>query len=185
MAAFDTLVARYADRVYSYAYQMLGDVETARETTQDIFLRIYTHIDRFRRESSFSTWLFTIASSTCKNARNYNSIRAKRRYDNKRDKSDPESRLSILDIVPDNSHSPELVTDRRDTAAIVKTCIAELPEHYRQVITLKDINELSYEQIAGVIGCEIGTVKSRLARARLLMREKLVKQGIVGPGGEA
>lgn len=183
LAAFDTLVERYQDRVYGYACRMLGDPETAREVAQDIFLRTYRYLGRFRGEAKFSTWLFTIVSSTCKNAASYYGLRARHRMDDRPANDIDGERTTLLERVPDSEMSPDTVFGRRDTRMMVREAISRLPEHYRQVIVLKDLNDFSYDEIAKIVGCKVGTVKSRLARARLLAREELTRVGLVGPEG--
>ncbi len=183
LAAFDTLVERYQDRVYGYTCRMLGDPETAREVTQDIFLRVYRYLDRFRGDSKFSTWLYTIVSSTCKNALSYYGLRAKHRADDRPANDIDGERTSLLDRIPDKTLSPDVVAGRSDIQAMVREAISKLPEHYRQVIILKDINGFSYDEISRIVDCKVGTVKSRLARARLIAREELTKAGLAGPEG--
>ncbi|MFC1474486.1 sigma-70 family RNA polymerase sigma factor [bacterium] len=182
LEAFDQLVLKYQDRVYSYACRMLRNPETAREVTQDIFLRAYRYIKSFRGDSKFGTWLFTVASSTCKNALAYHGLRA-RHAANLYVENDEGQELSLMEKIPDNSHAPEQGAERAELQRVVRNTIAELPEHYRQVVTLKDINGFSYEEISKIVGCRTGTVKSRLARARLMLRENLTQAGIMGPEG--
>lgn len=183
LAAFDTLVERYQDRVYGYTCRMLGDPETAREVTQDIFLRTYNYLDRFRGEAKFSTWLFTIVSSSCKNALSYYGLRAKHRADDRPANDIDGERTTLLERIPDKTQSPDVVAGRSDIQEMVREAISKLPEHYRHVIILKDINDFSYDEIAQIVGCKVGTVKSRLARARLLAREELTKAGLTGTEG--
>jgi len=184
LEAFDLLVGRYQDRVYGYTCRMLGDPETAREITQDVFLRAYRYLGRFRGDAKFSTWLFTIVSSTCKNAQSYYGLRARHSADLSRNTEPGEQGPDgPFEKISDRKHLPEEAVEQRELGNLVKKSLSELPEHYRQVITLKDINDFSYHEIAGIVGCRVGTVKSRLARARLLMRESLTKAGVLGPEG--
>lgn len=178
--AFDQIVTRYKDRVFTYACRMLGDPETADETTQDIFMRAYRYLDHFRGDSKFSTWFYTIVSSTCKNAAKYHGLRSKMRENNTQEtedgrNSDPVERLKS------DAFAPEVSLDRGEIRNMVRESIQSLPEIYRQVIVLKDINDFSYEEIGKILNCELGTVKSRLARARMMMRDKLNAAGVIGP----
>lgn len=178
-AAFDHIVSRYKDRVYSYACRMLGDPETAGEAAQDVFLRAFRYMDRFRGDAKFSTWFYTIVTSTCKNAAAYHGYRAKRR-----EASAPNAENGAapdpVDRVPDLSMAPETLVERLDTRRAVRRAIESLPELYRQAIVLKDINDMSYEEMTRILNCRLGTVKSRLARARAMLREKLTGTGLFG-----
>jgi len=178
--AFDQIVARYKDRVFTYACRMLGDPETADETTQDIFMRAYRYLDHFRGDSKFSTWFYTIVSSTCKNAAKYHGLRSKMREDNAPVNEDGPG-IDPVERLKSDTFAPEPALERDEIRSLVRTSIQSLPEIYRQVLVLKDINNFSYEEISKILECELGTVKSRLARARLMMREKLSAAGVIGP----
>ncbi len=178
--AFDLIVARYKDRVFSYARRMLNNPDTADEIAQDIFMRAYRYLDHFRGDSKFSTWFYTIVSSTCKNAAKYHGLRSRSREEYSPG-SDGELPSDPLDRVPSDVFAPEPNVERIETRRTVQDAIRELPDIYRQVVVLKDINDFSYEEIARILECELGTVKSRLARAREMLRDKLTAAGIVGP----
>jgi RNA polymerase sigma-70 factor, ECF subfamily len=178
-AAFDTIVERYKDRVFSYACRMLGDAEIARETAQEIFLRAYRYIDRFRGDSKFSTWFYTIVTSSCKNAAAFYGYRA-RHSDHRAPAFEDGSPADPIDRAPDFSFAPHVIVSRRDIQRTVREAIESLSEPYRQTIVMKDINDLSYEEMAKIMNCQLGTVKSRLSRARLMMREKLAAAGLSG-----
>ncbi|HOX28914.1 MAG TPA: sigma-70 family RNA polymerase sigma factor [bacterium] len=176
--AFDVIVSRYKDRVFSYCMRMLGDPETATETAQDIFMRAYRYLDNFRGDSKFSTWFYTIVSSTCKNAASYHGLRARHREDSHAENEDGEYQ-SPVDRLQDASLAPELNFERRELARTIRSAIDTLPDSYKQVIVMKDINDFSYEEISNILNCKIGTVKSRLARAREMTRERLLKSGLL------
>lgn len=180
MRAFDALLARYENRIYNFSYRMVGDAQNARDLTQDIFLRAFRYLNNFRGDGKFSTWLFTIASSTCKNALAYYSIREKYAQ---RDFYDPEGEggRESLQLVPDFTNAPEPAAMRSATAEALRQALARIPENYRKMIVLRDVNDFSYEEIARITGVSLGTVKSRIARGRLLLREKLIGLGCFGP----
>lgn len=183
MQAFDCLVLKYQDMIYSYSYRMLRDPETAREITQDVFMRAYRYLNGFRGDSKFSTWLFTIASSTCKNALSYYGLRARHAAETHRSDDDEDGApTSLVERLPDTTSAPDIEMERSELAEVVRAAIEELPEHYRKVVTLKDINGFAYEEISEILGCRVGTVKSRLARARLMLRESLTKSGLMPEG---
>lgn len=179
MRAFDMLLAKYENQIFNFSYRMLGDYQNARETTQDIFIRAFRYLGNYRGEGKFSTWLYTIASSTCKNALAYYNIREK--Y-TQRPHSNPEQDQAVdpIQLVPDYSRSPEPAAMRSATSEVLRHALDQIPESFRRVIVLRDVNDFSYEEIARVTGCSLGTVKSRIARGRLLLREKLVSLGFPG-----
>jgi len=179
-AAYDEIVNRYKDRVFSYACRMLGDPESANETAQDVFLRAYRHLGRFRGDAKFGTWFYTIVSSTCKNAYAYNARRA-RHAEPRAATGEDGPIFEALDRAPDATFAPHLIVSRRDVARIVRDAIDGLPEPYKSTIVMRDVNNMSYEDISRVMNCRLGTVKSRLARARLMMREKLAGTGVLDP----
>ena len=178
--AFDQIVARYKDRVFSYARRMLGDPDTAEEIAQDIFMRAFRYLDHFRGDSKFSTWFYTIVSSTCKNAAKYHGLRARIR-EKPSPVTDGDRPADPVDRLPSDMFAPEHAVVSIETRRAVQDAIRSLPDIYRQTVVLKDINDFSYEEIARILNCELGTVKSRLARARQMLREKLTTAGIVGP----
>jgi RNA polymerase sigma-70 factor, ECF subfamily len=182
MRAFDMLLERYENRMFNFIYRMLGDYQNAQEVTQEVFLRAFRYLGNFRGESKFSTWLFTIASSTCKNAIAYYHIREKYQHKAPRD-TDTQQELDPLQIVPDYTSAPERHLDRAATSELLVQALNELPDNYRKVIVLKDVNDFSYEDIGGILGIPAGTVKSRLSRARLLLREKLTRLGCLSLDG--
>lgn len=182
LQAFDQLVLKYQDLVYAYTCRMLRNPETAREITQDIFLRAYRYLKGFRGDSKFSTWLFTIASSTCKNALSYYGLRARHAAEIHRNEDEEGNSTSLMDRIPDATFSPDVEAERAEQIEMVRKSIEELPENFRQVVSLKDINGFAYEEIAEIIGCKVGTVKSRLARARIMLRENLIKAGVMPEG---
>lgn len=182
LQAFDQLVLKYQDLIYAYSCRMLRNPETAREITQDIFLRAYRYLKGFRGDSKFSTWLFTIASSTCKNALSYYGLRARHAAEIHKGEDEEGNSTSLMDRIPDTTFSPDVEAERAEQIAMVRKSIEELPENFRQVVSLKDINGFAYEEIAEIIGCKVGTVKSRLARARIMLRENLIKAGVMPEG---
>jgi RNA polymerase sigma-70 factor (ECF subfamily) len=182
MRAFDMLVQRYENRVFNFTLRMLGDYQNSREVTQDIFLRAFRYLGNYRGDGKFSTWLFTIASSTCKNAIAYYRIRDKYKQ---HVAQDPEQtgELDPLALVPDETDAPERKLEQNTLSAMLTEAIKDLPETYRKVIVLKDVNDFSYEEIGEIVSIPLGTVKSRIARARLLLREKLTQMGCLEAGG--
>ena len=165
MAAFDKLVEEYNKRVINIAYSLLSDREDALDAAQEVFVKVYKNIGSFRGESTVSTWIYRITKNVCTDI-----LRKRRTTIISLDNDDDESpRLEIAD----ESTSPEQVAERNEKIAIVRKAIATLDENQRTLVTLYDINGLSYEEIAAILKCPLGTVKSRLYRARESLRKIL------------
>jgi len=161
--AFAQLVRRYQDRVYGMCYRWLGDAATAEEVAQEVFIALFKSLDRFRGESSLSTWVYRITVNHCKNRKTYQRRRAWDRHEplegNPRDdKPDRE--------IADPSSETDDGAMQEEASVLVKDALASLGEEQRQIIILRDIEDMDYEDIAEVLGVPRGTVKSRLHRAR-------------------
>lgn len=177
IAAFDLLMRDYESKIFNYVYKMLGHREEAKETTQDIFFKIYTHLQQFRGESSFSTWLFNIVVNTCKNKLEYKNVRDKYSIEKNINLEKNSNIVNCLENIASNAKSPEHLCEMRELQQLIKSAIEELPEHYKTVIVLRDISGFSYAEIARILQCPVGTVKANIARGRLLLREKLDSVG--------
>ncbi|MBI4493473.1 MAG: sigma-70 family RNA polymerase sigma factor [Chloroflexi bacterium] len=169
-ASFNALVLAYQRQVYNLAFRTLGDADGAADATQDAFLSAYRALRSFRG-GSFRAWLLRIAVNAC-----YDRLRRQRRQP-----ADSLERLveSLGDaaLAPDPAPGPEPAALGAETAAHLQASILALPEEQRVVVVLSDVQGLSYEEIAAVLGLSLGTVKSRLSRARAKLREYLVARG--------
>ncbi|MCC6318138.1 MAG: sigma-70 family RNA polymerase sigma factor [Gemmatimonadaceae bacterium] len=161
--AFQELVDRYQTRLLNFIYRTIGDRERAEDLVQEVFIRVYRHLHRFDRSKKFSTWIYTIASNLAKNelrnrSRNplvlFQAIR-KTWQDDERPLQfeDPQGR-------------PDDLYRKRHLKELVDDSVGRLPEHHRQVFVLRELEGKSYEEIAEITKCNLGTVKSRLNRAR-------------------
>ena len=160
------LVERHHNLVYNTAYRMLGDAGNAEDATQTAFIRAYRSLSRFRGKSAFSTWLYRIVSNVCLD------ILRTRRGDTvglevSHDGDDEVQQRSL----PDESAEPAANVERSELQRVVHRAISQLPEDYRMVLVLYDITGFSYEEIAGILQIPLGTVKSRLNRARLALKD--------------
>lgn len=169
IAAFESLIEAYEARIYNLAYRMLGNPEDARDAAQETFLKAYSALRRFRGDSSFSTWIYRIARNSCLDA-----IRTRKRsrtysLDDPVDTGDGEVTRQIEGDLP----SPDEVILTRERQTVINDALAELPDHHRSVLVLRDIEGFSYEEIAEVLEVKLGTVKSRLYRARSALHERL------------
>jgi RNA polymerase sigma-70 factor (ECF subfamily) len=172
--AFEMLVRRYQGWVFTLALRMLGDRGEAEDMAQEIFLKAYRGLKRFKGASRFSTWLYAIASHHC-----LNQLETRRRRPrphgqagDRRDhaESDPPA---AVDRLADQAPHADALLERMDLARIVQAELANLTAEHRIILVLRDIQGLSYEQIARTLRLELGTVRSRLHRARMEMRARL------------
>lgn len=170
--AFDLLVPRYQDRIHNVVYRLIGDRHRAEDLAQDAFAQAYRHLDRFKGESSFYTWLYRIAVNLCLSHRRRLSTRMAGRTLSIFRKPDSTFREPTIDLA-DRREEPGRVIDQREMGSQIQEAIGTLEDSLRQVVVLRDIEGHSYEAIADMIGCPIGTVRSRLHRARGLLQERL------------
>ena len=169
---FDELVIKYKDKIYNLCYRLMGNAEDADDSAQEAFVKAFKSLKDFRMEASFSTWIYRIAVNECKNKL----TSLKHKYSKKTvsiDQTKETERGSIMTEIRDNSISPadEIVNNERKL--LVQEEINRLPEDQRAVIVLRDIDGLSYEEIAKITGDNSGTIKSRISRARLRLKDKL------------
>lgn len=161
--AFAQIVSRYQVRLLNFVYRMIGDRERAEDLVQEAFLRVYRHLERFDRSRKFSTWVYTIASNLAKNELRNRSRSPLVNFEQARPRNDDEPRT--LDF-EDSATRPDDLYERRHLRALVDQTVARLSSHHREVFVLRELEGKSYEEIAEIMHCNLGTVKSRLNRAR-------------------
>ena len=173
--AFAWLIAQYSQPVYSLVYRMLDDPSDAADTTQEVFIKVFRGIPRFNADSSLKTWIYRIALHEASNQRRW-WFRHKRRetpIDPDPDDHGERGSLALKDMLVDDAKSPlEYVYDE-ELRARVELELKSVAEPYRTAVILRDIEDLSYEQIAEVMEVSLGTVKSRLVRGRDALRKRL------------
>lgn len=170
--AFETLVLEYEKNVYNIALRMTGNSEDAADMTQEAFIKAYNSLQSFRGDSKFSVWLYRIVSNVC-----LDFLRSKnRRPTVSLSVEDDDGEDAQLDVA-DESQSPELLLDRKLTRDSVCRGLDSLPPDYRQILLLREIQGLSYDEIAQALGLEVGTVKSRIFRARKRLCTFLIDDG--------
>ncbi len=172
VAAFDRLVLKHKDKLFNLVYWFLGDYQEANDCAQDTFIKVFKSINTFRFESAFSTWLYRIAMNTCKNRFKSLAFRWRKMtvpLENPEGSGDVNPCFEIRDNAP----SPVNQLEKKERRLLIQKAIYSLPEAQKQVVVLRDIQGLSYEEIADITGLNLGTVKSRLARARLALRNRL------------
>ncbi len=161
--AFQELVERYQTRLLNFIYRTIGDREKAEDLVQEVFIRVYRHIHRFDRSKKFSTWVYTIASNLAKNELRNRSRNPIVLFQTIKNNWEDEDRPLQFE---DSSSRPDDMYRKRHLRALVEESVAKLPEHHRQVFVLRELEGKSYEEIAEITDCNLGTVKSRLNRAR-------------------
>ena len=174
-AAFEEMVSRYWDRIYSMVLQLLRNPQDAEEVTQDAFIRAHRGLANFRGDSAFSTWLYQIATNLARNRYWY-------WWRRRRDKSvsidaplGAENDLTLADVIPAEVESPDDITVTQEFVDRIGGAMERLSAKHREILVLRNIKNLSYEEIAVILGISVGTVKSRIARARESLRSRLTE----------
>ena len=166
--AFEELVDRYQTRLLNFVYRTVGDRERAEDLVQEVFIRVYRHLHRFDRSKKFSTWVYTIASNLAKNELRNRSRNPLVLFQTVKKNWDDEDRPLQFE---DTTSRPDDMFRKRRLREVVEQSVAQLPEHHRSVFVLRELEGKSYEEIAEITGCNLGTVKSRLNRARTSFAE--------------
>lgn len=176
---FDILVDRFKMRLFNYLFRMVGDRDEAEEIAQETFVKAYINADKYKTIAKFSTWLYTIATNLVRNR-----IRSKKRapqmlslWSRGWDSEGDEKQIDIAD----ESRTPDAISNDSELSEIINNAIGQIPEKYRTSFVLREINQLSYEEIAAATGLKLGTVRSRINRARNYFRklvEPHVEKGI-------
>jgi RNA polymerase sigma-70 factor, ECF subfamily len=171
--SFEELVAKYERKIFNLIYRQVGNYEDAADLTQETFINAYRAFDRFRGESKVFTWLCQIALNGCKN-RFRQRDRMKPITGPSLDEGigDAEGEPSPRDV-PDWSNAPDKLYERKELTEQVQEAIARLPDEYRTVVLLRDLQHLSYQEIADATGLTLENVKTRLHRGRLMLRRRL------------
>jgi len=160
--AFNELMGRYNRRIVNYVYRIIGDRDRAEDLLQDTFIRVYRNIDRFDQNRKFSTWLYTIATNLAKNELRNAGRNPLMYFQNLFFRKEDQKMFEVVD----QAEKPDDQLYRRQLKDLVAKAVEKLPERHRLVFTLRETEGKSYEEIAEILDCNIGTVKSRLNRAR-------------------
>ena len=174
--AFEGLVKEYEKNVYNLALRMTGDPEDAADMAQDAFIKAYSSLSSFRGDSKFSVWLFRIASNLC-----LDFLRSRKRRPTVSLSVENDEGEDMEFEIADESQSPETLLEQKLTREAVRCGLDSLPPEQRQILLLREIQGLSYEEIAQVLELESGTVKSRIFRARKRLSAFLLREGNI-PG---
>jgi len=177
---YDVLVERYKIRLFNYLYRLTSNRDEAEEIAQEAFVKAYIHADKYKTIAKFSTWLYTIATNLVRNR-----VRSRSRAPQlislwTRGWNDGEEERAI-EIEDNTRRTPDEEINDAELSGIINRAIAGIPEKYRESFVLREINELSYEEIAAVTGLKLGTVRSRINRARNYFRQlvaPVIEKGI-------
>jgi len=171
--AFSALVAKYYKKIYNLAYRFVGDSEEANDLAQEIFTAAYQNLKKFRGDAKFSTWLFQIATNRGKNKFKY--LKRRGYFANRGQTESEDERESFQRTIPDFSTNPETMLASKQIQKVVQDAINDLDPDHKEIVILRDIEGFSYEEIAEILNLPEGTTKSRLHRARMVVKEKLKK----------
>ena len=167
-AAFEELIRQYEKKVYTLCFRMCGNSEDAEEAAQDAFLALWRGIDRFRQESSLSTWIYRLATNAC-----IDTLRRRKKQSGSVSLDDEELFVDAVDTSP----QPQETVEHREAQKLLQEGLPALPEQDRKLLILREIEGLSYTEIAESASIELGTVKSRISRGRSLLRNFLSGNG--------
>jgi RNA polymerase sigma-70 factor (ECF subfamily) len=174
--AFNELVRAYEQRVFRLLFRMLGRRDEAEDMAQEVFVQVFKAIGTFRGDSKLGTWIYRIAVNLCKNRIKYLS----RRHAGEEAELEPQAERAPLNegkgVTLGESARPDHEAEGREVERLVKICITDLEPDFREVLVLRDVEDLTYEELCQVTGLPDGTVKSRLHRARGMLREAVERK---------
>jgi RNA polymerase sigma-70 factor (ECF subfamily) len=174
--AFEELVRRYERKVYNITYRLMGNEQDASEALQDAFMRAFRFIGKFQFKSSFFTWLYRIATNV-----SLSKLRKREKIDTVSIDQPVNEAGDLPFEIPDLKYGPEKLMKQRELRAAIQKAVEELPEDYRSVVVLRDLEGLSNEEVSKILKLSVAAVKSRLHRGRLVLRERLVSYVEVAP----
>ncbi|SRR5579883_362513 len=168
--AYEELLARFQQPVYTLCLRLLNDEGEASDVVQEVFLKVFRNIGNFRGQSSLKTWIYRITVNEAHNARRwfFRHRRCEVELDN-----EPNEARSWSETIPDGSRSPFDMAFDHEQAVMIQTALERINPVFRAAVVLRDITDLSYEEIAEILGVSLGTVKSRILRGREALREEL------------
>lgn len=176
--AFEKLMKKYEKKVYSLCYRFTGNYDDANDLAQETFIKLYNSISKFKGKSAFSTWLYRVTTNVCLDELRKRKNNLPLSLDNPQENEEGDE---IYLNPPDQSYNPEIIAEKNDLKQIVHKGIGRLPEQQRIIIILREMEELSYEEISEILDLSIGTVKSRLNRARKNLKQILTHNAELFP----
>ena len=173
LSAYDKIMQRYEQKVYALCFRMSGNHNDAQDLAQEAFLKAFRALPSFKGQSQFSTWLYRIVTNTCLDERRK---QARKPTLLSMDKPLETGDGQIALTLPDNAPDPLRVTLQNELQADIQQVLSQLPQEQRLVIVMRDLEGYSYEEISAVLDINMGTVKSRLSRARIKVRDLYLKK---------
>lgn len=168
--AYEELLARFQQQVYTLSLRLLNDSSEAADVVQEVFLKVFRNISSFRGQSTLKTWIYRITINEAHNARRW--FFRHRRREVELD-TNPEESRNWKEIIPDHSRSPFEMALEGEQHTMIEAALNRINPIFREAVVLRDITDLSYEEIAEILGVSLGTVKSRILRGREALREEL------------
>lgn len=165
--AFEALILSCKGKAYNIALRYMKNEQDALDVLQDSFIKIFRHLNKFKEDSKFDTWVYKIVVNTCNDALRKN---VKHRKELHLYKDDEDGNETLLEFV-DNSPTPEETLVRSENALYLQECLNKVGDEHREILILRDMQGMSYEEISEITSCNIGTVKSRINRARTKLRD--------------
>lgn len=169
--AFEELVVIYQEKVYTLSYYLAGNHSDAQDLAQEVFFKAYNSLGSFRLEADLGTWLHRITINTWSNMRRLQSRNQALSLDDPVQTENGEMERPLADSDP--TRDPAVALEEKEVQVMVQQALRALPEEYRAVLVLREMEGYTYEEIAGIMRCSLGTVKSRLNRARQALKEKI------------
>lgn len=177
LQAFEELVLGYQSKVYALTFRYMGNEEDAYDMFQETFIKAYRSLPTFKGQSSFGTWIYRIASNVC-----LDELRRRKRRIPTLSLDEPATTLDGNELeveIADTSYSIDILYEQKELSSSIQEVLDQMKKEHKTAIILRDILDLSYEEMAKVMGCSMGTVKSRLSRARNILKEKLLQRELL------
>lgn len=174
--AFLDLVQLYQARVYKLMFRMLGRRDEAEDMAQEVFVQVFKAVSSFRGDSKLSTWIYRIAINLCKNRLKYLNRRQSQSQDEYEPVAERQELSAAAGVTSGDVARPDHLIEGYQLEGIVQQCIAEMEPDFREVLVLRDVEDLSYEELSAITGLPDGTVKSRLHRARATLKAAVERQ---------
>jgi RNA polymerase sigma-70 factor (ECF subfamily) len=170
-SSFESLILSCQNKAFNIAIRYLKNEEDAMDALQESFIKIFRHLSSFKEDSRFDTWVYRIVVNTCNDMLRKNS---NQKITDSIFKTEDEKETVIE--IPDMSGAPEEVLNKKEKTEHIISCLEKLSQDQKEIIVLRDVHGFSYDEISGMLDCSIGTVKSRINRSRLKLREILLEQ---------
>ncbi len=171
--AYETLLSRFQQPIFALALRLLNDRSDASDVVQEVFLKVFRNINSFRGQSSLKTWIYRITVNEAHNARRWFYRHRSREVDLD---DEPEESRGLKEVLPDNGRSPFDTVFDRERQCLIQGALDRINPIFREAVVLRDLSDLSYEEISEVLNVSLGTVKSRILRGREALRQQLAER---------